>query len=81
MDTKLTFRYDEVGDILHIDKCEPYLGQESDEIDELVVGRSNARTGELENIEVIFFMRRLKEQGSFTLPVTAEFKLAIEADV
>ncbi len=32
METKLTFKYDREGDILHIDNCRPYAEQESTEL-------------------------------------------------
>ena len=41
METKLTFKYDREADILHIDKCPPYAGQQSEELkDEVQLHRS-----------------------------------------
>lgn len=80
MDKNLTFRYDAIGDILHVDKTTPYAEQESDEISELVVGRWNPDTGELENLEIISFIKRLK-LGDLSIPLDVDMKLAIEADV
>ncbi len=76
MDTShLTFQYDKEGDILHISTCEPYAGQESDEIGDEVVARFNPKTGEIENLEILFFSARFKgEFGEFSLPISAQFR-------
>ena len=78
METKLTFRYDREGDILHIDKCSPYAEQESEELPDEVVARLNPKTGEVENLEVMFFSTRLLRSDLFELPVTANLRLAGE---
>ena len=78
MDAKLTFRYDRKGDILHIDKRPPYPEQESEELGDEVVARLNPETGEIENIEVLFFSTRLLRSDLFDLPVRADFHLAKE---
>ena len=78
MDAKLTFRYDREGDILHIDKRPPYPEQESEELGDEVVARLNPETGEIENVEVLFFSTRLLRSDLFELPVTAELRLAKE---
>ena len=75
MDAKLTFRYDREADILHIDKREPYAEQESELGDE-VVARLNPDTGDVENVEVLFFSTRLLRRDVFELPVTADLHLA-----
>ncbi len=75
MDAKLTFRYDREADILHIDKREPYAEQESEELGDEVVARLNPETGDVENVEVLFFSTRLLRRDIFELPVTAEFHL------
>ncbi len=73
MDAKLTFRYDREGDILYIDKCPPCAEQESE--DE-VVARLNPDTGEVENLEILFFSTRLLRSELFNLPVEAELHLS-----
>ena len=55
----LTFRHDPVGDILYIDTIAPYAGQESDKLDDEVVGRFNPGSGVIENLEVLFFSKRV----------------------
>ncbi len=55
MDAKLTFKYDREADILYINKCPPYAEQESEELGDEVVARLNPATGEIENLEVLFF--------------------------
>jgi uncharacterized protein YuzE len=76
MEAKLTFRYDREGDILYISKCPPYPEQESEEIGDEVVARLNPRTGEIENLEVLFFSTRLLRSELFDLPVDAEMHLS-----
>ena len=75
METKLTFKYDREADILHIDKCPPYAEQESEELPDEVVARLNPKTGEVENVEVLFFSTRLLRNDLFELPVTANLRL------
>ena len=72
MAAKLSFRYDREADILHIDKCPPYAEQESEELGDDVIARLNPKTGEVENMEVLFFSTRLLRSELFELPVSAE---------
>ncbi len=72
MGAKLTFEYDREGDILYINKCRPYPEQESEELGDDVIARLNPKTGEIENVEVLFFSTRLLRRNLFELPVTAE---------
>jgi hypothetical protein len=58
MEAKLTFKYDREADILHIDKCLPYAQQESEELPDEIVTRLHPDTGEVENLEVLFFSTR-----------------------
>ena len=76
MDTKLTFQYDREGDILYINTRPPYPEQESDEIGDEVIARFNPNTGQIENLEVLFFSTRLLRSNLFELPVTADLRLA-----
>ena len=75
MGKKLTFQYDREGDILHIAKCAPYAEQDSEEIGDGVIARLNRTTGEIENIEVLFFSTRLLRSDLFELPVTADLRM------
>ena len=75
MGAKLRFEYDREGDILYINKCDPYPEQESEELGDDVVARLNPKTGDVENVEVLFFSTRLLRKDSFEIPVIAEFKL------
>jgi hypothetical protein len=72
MGARLTFKYDREVDILHIDTCPPYAEQESEELGDEVVARLNPETGEVENLEVLFFSTRLLRSELFQLPVMAE---------
>ena len=58
----LTFIYDREADILHIDQCPPYPAQEAEELDDNVIARLNPTTREVENLELLYFSRRLLPQ-------------------
>jgi len=75
MEEKLRFSYDRDADILHIDKCPPYVEQESEELGDEVVARLNPTTDEVENLEILFFSTRLLRTEMFELPVAAELHL------
>jgi len=75
MEAKLSFRYDREADILHIDKCPPYAAQNSEELGDEVVSRLNPETGEVENLEVLFFSTRLLRNEVFEIPVVANLRL------
>jgi uncharacterized protein YuzE len=79
MDAKLGFEYDQEGDILYINKCQPYAEQESEEIDYGVIARLNPDTGEIENLEILFFSKRLLDKSLFDLSIIADFRLATTA--
>jgi uncharacterized protein YuzE len=72
----LSFRYDREGDILYIDKCQPYPEQDSQELGDDVIARMNPRAGDVESLEVLFFSTRLLRSELFELPVSAELRLA-----
>lgn len=76
MAAKLSFKYDREADILHIGTCQPYPEQESEELGDGVVARLNPKTGEIENLEVLFFSTRLLRNELFELPVLADLRLA-----
>ncbi|MEL7502709.1 MAG: DUF2283 domain-containing protein [Cyanobacteria bacterium J06554_6] len=73
---RLIFRYDRKGDILYIDQCAPYAEQESEEIGDEVIARLNPDSGAIENLEILFFSRRLMDNESLELPIDMELRLA-----
>ncbi len=75
MEAKLRFQYDREADILHIDKCSPCREQESEELGDEVVARLNPQTGQVENLEILFFSTRLLRSDVFELPVNADLRL------
>ena len=79
MEAKLSFKYDRAADILYINKRDPYPAQESEELPDEVVVRLNPESGEIENVEVMFFSTRLLRGDLFELPVTADLRLVTEA--
>lgn len=79
MAEKLTFKYDGIGDILYVNKCSPYAEQESQELEYGIVARLNPETEEIENLEVMFFSKRLGESNVFELPIVGELHLSQKA--
>jgi len=78
MAEKVTFRYDREADILYIDKCTPYSAQQSEELGDEIIARLNPETGEVENLEVMFFSTRLLRSDLFELPVSADLRLVLQ---
>jgi hypothetical protein len=76
MAQKLTLRYDPVGDILFIDKVRPYPEQDSEELEDEVIVRMHPDTGEIENLEILFYTARLRRGEELELPVEANLRLA-----
>jgi len=76
MARRLTFRYDPVGDILFIDKVRPYPEQDSEELEDEVIVRMHPETGEIENLEILFYTARLRSGEELELPVEASLRLA-----
>ncbi|GBF82703.1 DUF2283 domain-containing protein [Aphanothece sacrum] len=76
MAENLIFKYDPIGDILYINKCQPYPEQESEELGDDIIIRLNPQTEEIENLEILFFSQRIKEDKELTLPVIANLRLA-----
>lgn len=79
MGKTLNFEYDREADILYINVCPPYAEQESEELEDEIVARLNPQTGEVENVEILFFSTRLLRKELFTLPITAHLHLPTTA--
>ena len=75
MKSNMTIRYDKIGDILYIDQCLPYPEQESEEIGNEIIARLNHNSGNIENLEILFFSKRLQTQNIFELPIFAQLQL------
>ena len=75
MKSNMTIRYDKIGDILYIDQCIPYAEQESEEIGDEIIARLNPANGNIENLEILFFSKRLQTQNIFELPIFAQLQL------
>ena len=78
MEQKLRFEYDKIGDIMYIEKCPPYAEQDSDELDDFIVVRTNPKTGDVESLEILFWSARLKDSKTIELPISAELRLVEE---
>ena len=77
MEKRLTFKYDRAADILYIDKTPPYSEQETEELGDDVIARLNPSTGEIENLEVLFFSTRLLREDLLELPVAVDLRVAV----
>jgi hypothetical protein len=53
----------------------PYAEQESEELPDEIIARLNPDSGEIENLEVLFFSTRLLRADLFELPVNADLRL------
>lgn len=78
MAANLSIQYDAVGDILMIDTVEPYEEQDSDDLGDEIVARFHPVTGAIENIEVLFFMNRVRGGERLELPIDALLRSAVE---
>ena len=78
MGTNLTFQYDRDADSLYVNTCTPYPEQESEELADEVIARFNPNTGDIENLEVLFFSTRLLREELFHLPISAHLQLKEE---
>jgi len=58
MGKNLTFRYDKTGDILYVDTRPSCVEQESEELGDEIIARLNPNSGEVENLEILFFSKR-----------------------
>lgn len=74
MAQELTFQYDREADILYINTVTPYAAQESEEIGDEIIARLNPQTGQIENLEVLFFTSRLLRRELFSIPVIADLR-------
>ena len=57
---------------------EPYAEQESEELGDEVIARLNPNTGEIENLEVLFFSTRLLRNDILELPISAELHMTAQ---
>ncbi len=74
MAERLAFQYDREADIFYISTRSPYPEQQTEELGDDVVARLNPVTGEIENLEVLFFSARLAQGEPFELPIDAALR-------
>ena len=74
MAQNLIFQYDREADTLYINTVTPYAEQESDELGDEIIARLNPKTGQIENLEVLFFTSRLLRKEIFSLPISADLR-------
>ncbi len=76
MDERVSIHYDPTGDILHIDLRPAYAAQECEEIGDEILARLNPQTNAIENLEILFFSKRLLAGETLKLDVLANLQLA-----
>ena len=76
MAERLAFHYDRGADILYISTRTPYPEQQTEALGDDVVARLNPVTGEVENLEMLFFSARLEQGQPFELPIAADLRLS-----
>ena len=64
MGTQLTLKYSDAADVLCIVKCPSYVGQETEEIADLVIARMNPQTGRLNTLRFFFFSVSLRNMAN-----------------
>ena len=69
MATNLTFKYDRIGDILSIEICPPYRGQETDEIAASVVAKLHPETDVVEVVEILFLSTHILSHDPLQLDI------------
>ncbi len=69
METALTFEYDRIGDILSIEICPPYRGQETDEIAASVVAKLHPKTDVVEVVEILFLSAHILSHDPLQLDI------------
>ncbi len=57
---------------LYINRKSPYPEQESEEVGDDIVARVNPKSGEVENVEILFFSTRLLRDNVFEVPIVFE---------
>lgn len=76
MDERVSIHYDRIGDILHIDLRPAYAAQECEEIGDEILARLNPQTNAIENLEILFFSKRLLAGETLKLDILANLQLA-----
>jgi uncharacterized protein YuzE len=76
MKENLMLRYDKIGDILYLDTCAPYADQESEELGDDMIARLNPTSGKVENLEILFFSKRLQPLNLLELPINQSLPIA-----
>ena len=69
MESNLTFQYDRIGDILSIEICRPYRGQETDEIADSVIAELNPQTDVVECVHIMFLSTQILSHDPFRLNI------------
>ena len=71
MATTLRYEHDVAGNIMYIEKCPPYPGQDEDDIEDGVIARRHPDTDEVESVMILFYSSRIltREPLRLNIPV------------
>lgn len=69
MAANLTFDYSAEADVLCIAKCPTYRGQDTEDIDDLVIARRHPETGAIEYLEILFAAKRIISREPLRLKI------------
>jgi hypothetical protein len=71
----MNLRLDAMGDALYLDFCTPYAEQVSEEVEEGVIARLNPTTRVVENLEILYFTKRMERGQTIKLPLVGHLRL------
>ena len=77
----MKIEYDQVGDILYLERVPPYREQASHEIEPGIVARSNPASGEVESLEVQGFEKRTGDGRTIEVPLDLAFQANPARDI
>ena len=69
MAATLRFEHDVVGNIMYIEKCPPYPGQDEDDIEDGVIARRHPDTDEVESMMILFYSSRIVSRDPIRLDI------------
>ena len=69
MAAMLRFEHDVIGNIMYIEKCPPYPGQDEDDIEDGVIARLHPDTDAVESIMILFYSSRILSRDPLRLNI------------
>ena len=81
MGNGMNIEYDQVGDILYLERVAPYGEQASHEVGPGIVARSNPASGEVESVEIQGFQKRTGNGRTIQIPLDLTFRAIPARDI